>query len=92
METNFENGEIRTEDTTQTQEQLSKPDNHMALAIISIFFSLIFGIIATVYASKVNSLWAQGKYEEAEKASKTAKNTAILGFVMFIFGLIKILI
>ncbi len=81
-----------SENVDQENIPAEKPDNYMALAVISIFFSLIFGIVATVYASKVNSLWQRGEYEKAGKASKNAKVWGQLGIFLGIFGIIKALI
>lgn len=74
----------------------SKPSSYMWLAICStLLCCLPFGIVSIVYASKVDSNWAMGNYEEALANSEKAKNwglaSAITGFVIclvfFIIGL-----
>ncbi len=74
-----EYGEIINENQNEIPE---KPKNYMALSIISILFSLIIGIIAIIYAAKVNSLWKKGRYEEAQKASAAAQAWSIIGIVV----------
>lgn len=54
--------------------QPQKPGNFLVLAILStIFCCLPFGVVGIVYASKVDSLWYAGKYDEAKEAAKKAK-------------------
>jgi hypothetical protein len=70
----------------------SRPSSYLALAIIStIFCCLPTGIVSIVYAAKVNSLYASENYDEAIKASKTAKTWGLvsvgLGLLGIIFGL-----
>ncbi len=51
-----------------------KPDNFLVWSILAtILCCLPFGIIAIVYSSKVNSLWYEGKYDEARKAASNAR-------------------
>ena len=51
------------------------PDNHLVWAILStIFCCLPFGVVSIVYAAQVESLYLQGRYEEAfDKANKARK-------------------
>ncbi len=73
-----------------------RPSSYLALAIIStIMCCLPIGIVSIIYATKVNSAYEDGKYSEANKASKNAKTwglisvgVALLGFVIYllIFG------
>ena len=73
-----------------------RPNSYLALAIIStILCCLPLGIVSIVYATKVNSLYEDGKYDEATSASKNAKTwglvsvgVAIIGFILYflIFG------
>lgn len=74
----------------------SKPSSYMWLAICTtLLCCLPFGIVSIVYASKVDSNWAVGDYEEAFANSEKAKNwgiaSAATGFVlaviMFIIGM-----
>lgn len=63
-----------------------RPENYLVWAILTIVCCCWpLGIVAVVYASKVNGLYDQGQYEEAKKASDNAKTwtivSAVLGFV-----------
>ncbi|WP_040250527.1 CD225/dispanin family protein [Psychroserpens mesophilus] len=74
-----------------------RPSSYLALAIIStILCCLPTGIVSIIYATKVNSLYEDGNYNEATKASKNAKTwglvsigIAVLGWVLYIliFGI-----
>lgn len=73
-----------------------RPNSYLALAIIStVVCCLPLGIVSIVYATKVNSLYEDGNYDEANRASKNAKTwglvsmgVAVLGFILYllIFG------
>ena len=64
-----------------TYEQPSRPpmpDNHLVWAILStIFCCLPFGVVSIVYATQVESLYLQGRYEEAVDKSNKARKWAI---------------
>ena len=64
--------------------------NHMVEAIlITVFCCVIFGIVAIVYASQVNTKLAQGDIAGAQAASKTAYGWIIAGLcVGLVFGLL----
>ncbi len=71
----------------------NKPQNYMWLGIVStLLCCLPAGIVSIVYAAKVDNLWNQGYYQEAEDASNNAKTwgivSAALGVVCFIIGFI----
>lgn len=69
-----------------------RPNSYLALAIIStILCCLPTGIVSIIYATKVNSLYEDGKYNEAVSASKNAKTwgivsigIALLGWIIYI--------
>jgi uncharacterized membrane protein len=73
-----------------------RPNSYLALAIIStILCCLPTGIVSIIYATKVNSHYEDGNYDEAKRASKNAKTwglvsigIAVLGWLiyMLIFG------
>ncbi|UNY97514.1 CD225/dispanin family protein [Zhouia spongiae] len=66
-----------------------KPKNYLVLAIIStVLCCLPAGIVSIVYASKVDSAYAMGEYERAEKASKNAKTWAIVAIAAAVLFLI----
>lgn len=69
-----------------------RPSSYLALAIIStILCCLPIGIVSIVYATKVNSAYEDGKYDEALKASRNAKTwglvsmgVALVGYLLYI--------
>lgn len=73
-----------------------KPNNHMVMAIITTVLSLLSctilgavpGIVSIVFASQVNSKYANGDFDGAEQASKNAKIWWIVGLVVFLLALI----
>ena len=74
---------------------MQKPDNYLVWAIlVTILCCLIGGIVAIVYASKVDSNWNAGNYQAAIEASNKAKTwcivSAIVGLV--VSGLYSIII
>lgn len=57
------------------------PKNWLVESIlVTILCCLPFGIVGILKASKVNTFWATGNYEEAAKASAEAKRWTIIGF------------
>jgi len=65
-----------------------KPNNYLVIAIIGTLLCCIPGIVSIVYAAKVNGLYAEGKYAEADAASKNAKTWAIVALVLGGIGFI----
>ena len=67
-----------------------KPNNWLVWAIlITLFCCLPFGIAAIIYASQVDGHWNGGRYEEAYRAAKKAKQFTLIGvFSGIIFSLI----
>ena len=62
-----------------------KPDNHMALAIITtIMCCLPFGIVAIIKANSVDSLYAMKQYDAAIMASNEAKKWSYIGMLVSI--------
>tara|TARA_R110001583_G_scaffold58714_4_gene174827 strand:- start:2726 stop:2992 length:267 start_codon:yes stop_codon:yes gene_type:complete len=71
----------------------TQPKNYLIESILAtIFCCFPFGIPAIIYASQVNSKFAIGDYEGAQKASKNAKNwtiwSAIMGLIIIVFAII----
>ncbi|MET0288429.1 MAG: CD225/dispanin family protein [Pseudoxanthomonas sp.] len=71
--------------------------NHLVWAIIATIFSLclccgipglITGIVAIVFAAKVNSLLAAGDFVGAQRASNTAKTWCIVTTVFAALGIL----
>lgn len=67
-----------------------RPNSYLALAIIStIICCMPLGIISIIYATKVNSSYEDGHFDEAIRASKNAKNWGLASIVtgaIFILG------
>ena len=60
-----------------------KPNNNLVWAILTtLFCCLPFGIVAIVYASKVDTHYASGQYAEAQRASASAKTWSIWAAVI----------
>ncbi len=56
------------------------PDNNLVWAILStVLCCLPLGIVAIIKSTSVNTLWAQGQYDEARKAADDAKKFAMWG-------------
>ena len=59
-----------------------KPDNRLILAIVSTIFGCMpLGIVAIVYAAKVDNLYYQGEYDAAWKAAENAKKWSIISLI-----------
>lgn len=64
-----------------------RPNSYLALAIIStILCCLPTGIVSIIYATKVNSAYEDGKYDEALRASKNAKTWGLVSIGIALFG------
>jgi len=60
------------------------PNNLVWAILTTIFCCLPFGIVSIVYAAKVDGLVAERKYADAEKASRNARNWAIVAAVVHV--------
>jgi len=71
-----------------------QPKNYLIGSILAtIFCCQPFGIVSIVYASQVNSKFAAGDYEGAQKASNKAKNWLMWAVISgLVIGLIFLLI
>ena len=71
---------------------MERPNNYLGKAIAALILCWPFGIPAIINAAKVNSLWDQGKQNEAmeasQKAAKFAKIAIILGIIGAVISLI----
>lgn len=65
----------------QAQPQAQTTPNNLIIAILSALVFLPLGALALVNAAKVNKLAAEGKADEAQKASADAKKFAYLGII-----------
>ena len=80
------------------QASAQKPDNLLVWSILAtLLCCLPLGIVAIIYSNKVDPLWNEGRFEEAEKAAASAKMycfisagfgvlSAIVGFFMILLG------
>ncbi len=60
-----------------------RPNNYLALAIISTILCCIpTGIASIIFSTQVNSAYDSGDYEKAEKASRNAKTWGIVSIVV----------
>ncbi len=56
-----------------------KPNNWLWQSILAtILCCIVFGIVGIIYATKVDSLYYKGQYEEAERAAKKAKTWTLI--------------
>lgn len=60
--------------------------------LVTIFCCLPFGIVGIINASKVSSLYAQGNYDEAQRASADAKKWTLIGLCVGFVGIIAYLV
>ena len=70
---------------------------NVAVLVISVFcccnpISLIFGIIGLVNGTGVNKAASEGRYEEAQRKSRSAKSMAMIGTIIFVVGIIIVLV
>lgn len=68
---------------------MSKPNNWLVVSIlVTLFCCLPGGVVAIIYAAKVDNLWNSGQHEEATKAARTARTLCLasicVGLVLFI--------
>lgn len=78
------------------KEIMEKPNNHMALSIVSTILSvcsiwclgLILGIIAIVMSSQSTSKFTNGDYNGAVKSAKTAKILSLISLALTVIGLV----
>lgn len=60
----------------------AKPNNYLALSIITtVMCCMPLGIVSIIKSTKVDGLYHEGKYQEAEETSKSAKNWAMAGII-----------
>ena len=74
-----------------------KPSNTLVWGILTtILCCLPFGIVSIVFASKVDSLWYSGRYQEAKDAARKAGTWAIvsasIGLLFFIIYVIIVVL
>jgi hypothetical protein len=71
----------------------NQPKNYLIEAIlVTIFCCQPFGIVSIVYAAQVNSKYAEGNYDGAKNASKSAKNWVIAALISGLIILVSTLV
>ncbi len=66
-----------------------KPKNYLVESIlVTIFCCLPLGIVGIIHASKVNSAYDLGNYEEAVRASADAKKWTLIGGITGIVAVV----
>ena len=59
-----------------------KPDNNLAWSLVTLLACCMpLGIVSLVYSMKVDTLYYQGQYKEAQKSADLAKKWAIGGII-----------
>ena len=77
----------------QPQQRPMKPNSNMVWAILTtLFCCLPTGIYAIILASKVDSLYYAGRYDEAEEASNGAKKWSFISCIIAIIGILLYII
>ena len=59
-----------------------RPSTHLALSIVALLFSFVFGVLGLYFTSQVTQRWNIGDVVGARKASKTALVLDIIGIVL----------
>lgn len=61
----------------------NRPSNYMILSIlVTIFCCLPFGIVGIIFASRVDSAWNSGHYDDAVEFSRKARNWSLWGIAL----------
>lgn len=69
------------------------PKNYLTEAIlVTLFCCLPLGVVSIIFASKVDSEYRKGNYEEAQKASEEAQKYMKWGLIGGIVGVVLYLI
>ena len=65
------------------------PETNLVWAILcTVMCCLPLGIVAIIKATSVESLWREGRYEEAQKASDDAKKFSLWGAIAAVIGIV----
>lgn len=84
-------------DNLKMSDVSAPPNNYLAWAIISTLLCCWpIGIFSIIKSTKVNSLWQQGDYAGAQKASEDAKKfaiyAAVAGVIVGVIYLVVVLV
>lgn len=71
-----------------------KPENYLVWSIVvTVLCCVPFGVVSIINASKVDSLWAQGQYAEAEEKAANAKKWMFIALgAGFVFQILYIIL
>jgi len=87
----MENQEYNTQERTRSLAE--KPDNNLVWGILcTVLCCMPFGIVSIVSATRVDSLWAMGAYDQAIAEAAKAKKWAIWGAIGGVIAIILIII
>lgn len=70
-----------------TGEMGEKPSNYLILSCLGLLCCWPLAIFCIVKSASVNTLWVQGRYEEAKAAANTAKICNIVNIAISVIGL-----
>ena len=66
-----------------------KPENNLVWAILcTVLCCLPLGIISIIYATKVDTLYAQGDFQRAQNSADDAKKFAIIGAALSVVAVV----
>ena len=91
MEEQYYTPPLLSGETSEQMEEIPplKPNNWLWQSIVVTLFCCVpLGIVGIVHAAKVDVLYYNGKYSEAEAVARSARNWTILAFLI---GLVLIL-
>ena len=66
----------------------TKPNNNLAWSLVTLLVCCMpLGIVSLVYSMKVDTLYFQGQYKEAQEKADLAKKWAIGGIISSLVGI-----
>ncbi|MBL0888208.1 CD225/dispanin family protein [Myceligenerans indicum] len=72
---------------------LVKPASRFGLAIaVTVLFSMLFGIIAIVFACQVDAKWRRGDVEGARSASRQALGWSLVGIGFTVMTVVAVVV
>lgn len=77
----MENSQVYGNMSYNNQGLPPKPDNNLALSVISAILCQVFGIIALVMSMQSDTCYRNGDYEGAVQKAKSAKTFAWVGII-----------
>ena len=67
----------------------NKPNNNLAWSLVTLLACCMpLGIVSLVYSMKVDTLYFQGQYKEAQEKADLAKKWAIGGIITSLVGIL----